>query len=518
VMPVNAQFDPQKIYVETPLVAARFPNPKVDYPTPSLQEGRNDFASHQEALDYLASLARASSGRLSIETIGQSQQGRAIPMARLSARGEINPALPTVLIVAQQHGNEPASGEAALALAQQLSGPRADLLNGVNVLIVPRGNVDGAARFSRATQTGVDMNRDHLLLRTPEAQALANVARKYQPQVVLDLHEFTVAGRWIDKFSVIQKYDALIQAASVGNLSPELAEEAKRYIAVLQRRWGEHGLNSFDYHTTSPIAQDKVVSMGGVQPDTGRNVSALRPSVSLLLEVRGVGIGRAHLLRRVHTAVVAGLTVAELAGQGGGEVRQLVKRAEQSIREQACQGEAVISASHSTSRKAMVFLDVQTGLDKPLDVDWRSAEPLDRIHTRTRPCGYLLSATQSQALSILRQLGVQMLTVTKAQRVSLEGYQLTSLSETQRQDARGAIDDGEGGSIRRTAVRTLPAQDVVAPDTVYVPLDQPLAGLIIAALEPDTQSSFFANRLLDLESGQLRRVMSRPRKVTLKPH
>ena len=43
----------------------------------------------------------------------------------------------------------------------------------------------------------------------------------------------------------------------------------------------------------------------------------------------------------------------------------------------------------------------------------------------------------------------------------------------------------------------------------YVPLNQPLANLVIAALEPDTQSSYFANQLLsDLASAA--RVMSEP--------
>ena len=32
------------------------------------------------------------------------------------------------------------------------------------------------------------------------------------PQVVLDLHEFTVAGRWVDKFGAVMRADALLQA------------------------------------------------------------------------------------------------------------------------------------------------------------------------------------------------------------------------------------------------------------------------------------------------------------------
>ena len=37
--------------------------------------------------------------------------------------------------------------------------------------------------------------------------------------------------------------------------------------------------------------------------DTGRNVNGLKNAVSLLVETRGVGLGRLHIQRRVHTQV-----------------------------------------------------------------------------------------------------------------------------------------------------------------------------------------------------------------------
>jgi hypothetical protein len=43
-----------------------------------------------------------------------------------------------------------------------------------------------------------------------------------------------------------------------------------------------------------------------------------------------------------------------------------------------------------------------------------------------------------------------------------------------------------------------------------VPLDQPLANLAVAALEPDTQSSFFSNGIVT-ELGRQARVLARPR-------
>lgn len=43
----------------------------------------------------------------------------------------------------------------------------------------------------------------------------------------------------------------------------------------------------------------------------------------------------------------------------------------------------------------------------------------------------------------------------------------------------------------------------------YVPLNQPLANLVIAALEPDTQNSYFANQLIESLGGTAR-VLSEP--------
>ena len=51
--------------------------------------------------------------------------------------------------------------------------------------------------------------------------------------------------------------------------------------------------------------------------------------------------------------------------------------------------------------------------------------------------------------------------------------------------------------------------DAVA-GSYYVGLDQPLANLVVAALEPDTQSSFVANRIIESVGAQAR-VMQRPK-------
>ena len=49
----------------------------------------------------------------------------------------------------------------------------------------------------------------------------------------------------------------------------------------------------------------------------------------------------------------------------------------------------------------------------------------------------------------------------------------------------------------------------VPAGSYYGPLNQPLANLALAALEPDTQNSFYANRILE-QLDQAARVMAEP--------
>ena len=81
---VQAQFDPGKVKQEPPLVASRYPDPPVVYPTPGFALGRTDFASHTEVMAFLRDLS-AQSRQVTLTVVGQSQQGRDIPLVMLSS-------------------------------------------------------------------------------------------------------------------------------------------------------------------------------------------------------------------------------------------------------------------------------------------------------------------------------------------------------------------------------------------------------------------------------------------------
>ena len=498
-------------------VASRFPDPSVRYETPGLADGRRAFTTNAELTQWLRQLAttQRSATRTQLLDLGLSQRGTPIHALVLTrAAGTDAAALedsrrPTVLLIGQQHGNEPAGSEALLVVARELTqGLLEPMLDRINVIVLPRANPDGADAGKRVTANGIDMNRDHLLLQTPEAQALARLVRDYRPVAIIDAHEYTVAGRFLEKFHAIQRYDVLLQHATTANL-PEFMTKAalEWYRTPMVKALGAENLTQEWYYTTSTRPDDLRVSMGGTQPDTGRNVNGLKNTVSMLLETRGVGIDRAHIQRRVHSHVTAATSALRSTVERAQNLEQVCSYEARDIAAQACRGDIVVEAGPTPTQHELIMLDPDTGADRTLRVDWNSSLQLKTLKKRPRPCGYWLAHGAGEAVERLKLLGVQVMRVAEPGSALADTYHETSRETAERQDVRGTV-AGKGPIIRVQVTPTRSAIDVPA-GSYYVPLNQPLANLAVAALEPDTQNSYFANQLIT-SLGDTARVMTPP--------
>ena len=498
-------------------VAARFPAPSVRYETPGLAEGRQAFTTNAELTQWLRNLATAQRGttRVQMLDLGVSQRGTPLHGLVLTRAAGTNVAAldasrrPTVLLLGQQHGDEPAGSEALLVLARELAqGLLEPMLERINVIVVPRANPDGAEAGTRATSNGIDMNRDHLLLQTPEAQALAKLVRNYRPIAIFDAHEYTVTGRFLEKFHAIQRYDVLLQHATTANLPEFMTKAALEWFHhPMIRALEAEGLSQEWYYTTSTRAEDLRLSMGGTQPDTGRNVNGLKNAVSMLVETRGVGIGRTHIQRRVHSQVTALTSALRSTVDRAADLEQVRSYEARDIASQACRGEIVVEATQTPGQRDLVMLDPQTGADRTLRVDWNSSLQLKPVKKRHRPCGYWLASGATDAVERLKLLGIQVMHVAEAGSVLADIYKETSRESSEREDVRGAI-PGARPIIRATVTPMRSAIDVPG-GSYYVSLNQPLANLAVAALEPDTQNSYFANHVIG-QLGDVARVMAPP--------
>lgn len=499
-------------------VAARFPAPSVIYGTPGLQAGRAGFTTQAEIARWLReqadAVSRSAGAKAAVLPIGQSQQGQALEALVLTRGSGTDPAAlrasgrPTVLLIGQQHGDEPAGSEALLVIARELAqGLLQPLLEQINVVIVVRANPDGAAMNQRATASGLDMNQDHLLLNTPEARALAKLTSDYQPTAVLDAHEYTVSGSYLEKFGTVQKFDALFHYATHGNLSEFLTKAAEEwYRRPLLAALKGQGLTSEWSYTASADPADRKVSMGSAQPDTSPTTDGLKNIVSLQIATRGADLGRTDIQRRVHTHVTAMTSVLGSTAQRAKELGQLRPYMDKDISAQACKGEAVVESAPTLAPYGLVMLEPLSGADKTVTVDWDSTLTLFTLKKRARPCGYWLGASSRTAAERLALQGLQVRRVLRQSVMLGDMYLETRRPSEVLQDAR-----------RNSANAPSPATEVAlvhgvidAPKgSYYIPLNQPLANLAIAALEPDTPSSYFSNQLIE-GLASIARVMSEP--------
>jgi hypothetical protein len=498
-------------------VAARFPEPPVKYRTPAFNAGRSALTSNAELAAWMRALLRdgratPAGNTVRLLSVGTSQGGVPIEAllftrnAQATAASLLQAGRPTVLLLGQQRGDEPAGAEALLSIAEELAlWPLGKLLEHINIVLLPRANPDGAALGSALTTSGIDLNRDHLLLRTPEAQAVAQLAREFRPVVVIDLHEYSAIEPYLAKFGALQRFDALVQYATVANL-PELVTKAAEewFRRPMVASLAAQDLSVEWLYTTSAQAADMTMSMGSVDPDNARNASGLRNAISFAIETRGVGLGRLHLARRVHTHAVAIRSMLEGAAQHAADLNQLRRFVDAEVASLACQGQAIVSASPTPSEYTLTMLDPVTGADRKLTVAWDSALMLEARKSRPRPCGFWLSEAQGDAALRLRALGVLVQQIQQNGVVRGEVYQeVVREPGTRAQPAAGA------DTALRVEVQSAPALIDASAGSYYVPLDQPLANLALAALEPDSPDSYVAHRVVDALSG-IARVMARP--------
>lgn len=490
----------------TPAVALRFPDPPVAHATPGLRAGRySSPAEVRGAFRELAATAAATPGGPTVRmlALGPSQRGETID-ALILLRGPATDAAsvlaanrPTVLLIGQQHGDEPAPAEALLALSRELAqGSLKGLLDRINVIIVPRANPDGSAAALSATANGTDLARDHLALATPEAQALAQLARDYRPLVVADFGEYSPLVPWQTRFNGIGRFDVLVQQASPANQPEFLARAAEEWfrrpvVAALKAQ----KLSSEWVHTASSDPREPAVSMGGTSADTSRNVNGLKNSVSLQVQSRGVGLDRLHIQRRVHSLVVAGGSILRSTAGKASELVQLRSYVDREVSAQACRGESVVEAATTPVQYDLTLLNAQTGAERTLSVDWNSALALRKVKVRPRPCGYLLQPSATLVVQKLRLLGVSVQRLSQpASAVPLEQYREHAPATDRRPENRSRPADALAPPPLDIDLVSGPAE--VPANSYYVPLAQPRGNLVLAALEPDSPDSFYNRRIV----------------------
>jgi hypothetical protein len=155
------------------------------------------LVDHADVERRITALAAAKNSVVSVRQIGASVEKREIWDVSFGTGPFV------VLMWSQMHGDEPTATSALFDLYEYLRRHRDEpavrqILGALTVHTIPMLNPDGAERLQRRNAQGLDLNRDALLLQSPEGQLLKKIRDELKPRVGFNLHNqswATSAGR-----------------------------------------------------------------------------------------------------------------------------------------------------------------------------------------------------------------------------------------------------------------------------------------------------------------------------------
>ncbi|CAH0141708.1 M14 family metallopeptidase [Peribacillus simplex] len=494
-------------YIQPDNLSYLFPDPNVSFNTPAFKQNKIAFTSQEEMLDHIKSLSHKYKN-IQFKTIGKSTEGRDIPMllfSKDSKRPNKGSQKPLIWIQGQIHGNEPASGESTLVLAQWLAeGKLGDVLDKVNVAIVPRVNPDGSYYFKRFTANDMDANRDYLKVEYPEVQTIHQAIDDYEPEVILDVHEYTVNPAPLKKVGAngsIASYDLLISSAKNLNIPKQLRKASDELLLPnVFKALEKEKLSYHDYYTLA-TSDDGVLTAteGSTEARIGRNALGLKNTMTYLIETRGINIGRTDFKRRVFAQATAQAAFIKTTAEQASKVIKAVNQAETEVVQKgrkANDNDKIVITSENKLVKDQKLTVVDLAKAKMADasIDWLDSTDAYPTLVRDRPTAYILPPEYKNIAKKLQLLGVEVKKLKKPMKIAVESYWVKDLNVSA---------ELESGHSTREVTTTVSSTTRDFPKGSYVfDMAQPDANFISLALEPEGIDSYVTFNFIPADKGK----------------
>lgn len=325
------------------------------------QRDGNGWTTLDEEQAFLEMLSEHSE-RVTYTQEGTSVEGRPIHLVRVGypepPSDEEIAAGRNILIMGTPHGNEPAGREMTLKLMRDLAFTEdpelLDQLSEATILFVPTTNPDGREANTRGNAWGIDNNRDHLNLNTPEMETVAKILHEFRPDITVDAHERPSASGnpdievlWPRNLNVDEDLRAL---------NVELVQEYMRPDIE------DHGFTTGLYGSPG--------GAGGGDERILRNMAGLRHGLGILTETAG----RQDPNYRVEAQMHAAESVLRYYRERFDEIEQAIVESKQK------------KTAEGADPSQPFYID---GAD-----NWDPTNVLN-----PKPCGYVIHTSQAESIS-----------------------------------------------------------------------------------------------------------------------
>jgi zinc carboxypeptidase len=469
-----------------------------------------ETSRYDDVVAFMEAVSKAAP-RIHLTTFGYTFEGRPLPLAVIGV-ADASPdtvrrsGKTRVYLQGNIHAGEVEGKEVLQALLRSLaSGEHREWEQSMVLLVAPIYNADGNERISltnRGTQNGplggmgqrpnaqgLDLNRDHMKLDSPEARSVALLMRQYDPHVAVDLH--TTDGSF-------HAYQLTYAPPLNPSTDPAIVELLRNeWLPALTRNIKQKdGWDFYYYGNVSGREGDRTWATFDHRPRFNNNYVGLRNRFAVLSEAYSYSTFEQRIkstrrfveevlefvhangarLRKITSDADARSIVGETLG-----VRAQVKKADRQV--------DILMGQVERVRNPYSGQMYNNRLDVSRPEKMWEAGTFEATVTERVPRAYYVPSTLTAAIDRLQAHGITMTPVAAETRVAGERFRIDSSTQ-------------EAQPFQNHRERTLtgawePADVAVAAGTLMVPMDQPLARLAFYLIEPRSDDGLVDWNLLD---------------------
>jgi hypothetical protein len=487
---------------------------------------RSDYletSRHAEVIEFLETVVRMDD-RMSLTTFGFTNEARAIPLVTVAQRlADRSPAAIresgklVLYLQGNIHGGEVEGKEALQILLREIaSGQHDSWFNDMILLVAPVYNADGndavglnnrpgqngpaGGMGQRPNAQGLDLNRDHMKLNSPEARSVARLVGDYAPHVTMDLHTTNGTNHaYLVTYSppLHPNTDPAIISLLRDRLLPDVTETIR----------DEHGMNFYYYGNAggggggaAPGGQANLPrwSTFDSRPRFNNNYLGLRNRIAILSEA----FAYASFEDRIAATLYFVQETVDWAEAHAGEIRAAVEIAETrplvgtqlSVRNRITLTHpepvdilmgAIETRYNAAGRPYNNRLDVLT--PTPM---WEYGS-FESTEDETVPAAYIIPPVQQlqPVLDRLESHGVPMRTLDASRTMVVESFRIDSTSV--------AAQPFQGVNERTLWGAWVEGEQEIPARTIIISMDGPHARLTFYLLEPRADDGFTDWAILD---------------------
>lgn len=456
-----------------------------DYKTPLEKSDFTELTSYTALAKYVKSLPDFSK-YIEIDSVAQTVAERTIYFLRLSKRGfnkEKNKI--TLLITAQQNGDEQASKEGALLFLKKFASHELDsLLEKVSIILLPQVNPDGSEMNNRMNSNRIDISRDHLLLSQHESHAIHRLFFTYYPEAVLDVSEdYPYTKNW-ELFGYYRTPE--IQYGTVTNLNimEELSAVAdKAFLPFAKEYFTGKNISYENYLIGGPPGRNRIRRNNTEINEMIQNFGVMNTFAVVQKGTNGKELYIENIERRAKVQAEGIEAFVKFCYLNAEYILTVVNYGRGSLKDQRKPSAVTLRMEHFINTDSTVQMKVVTSnndKDTLINVHGIYSEIKPALEI-DKPFGYLISKKDEDIISVLNKHGIVFSDYKPQKGDIIQKYRLTGLDSLYIEDSQ----------LLSPTYEVVEDTKLDKPETYYlVKLNQIQSNLVTLAIEPRSQYGF----------------------------